>query len=300
MTTDNGRIPRQLRRALGSVRLHLVVAAFIGGLWIAAAHGYVLEGPHVLDLMAAKLSGVKSLRVDQQVLVEDPDISGEPISLDETVSYLFPGNFRSEILRQDMRRIHVVSKGRSLTILDNKIADSSEGRYDQYKDLLLYNSAQGLQKTLYLHGVDAGISSLGRLGDQIVFVIGANYPDESVSQVWVDKEQFLPLRWLTVHQGRDPSAQEERWEVLYSSWQKIDGTYYPFKIETYHNGRRIRLVRVTKADANVVLGAELFDISRLRDVYRTPETQAPMKDSTPSEMDEVQRTINEFKKKFEP
>jgi outer membrane lipoprotein-sorting protein len=294
------RIARQLRYGLFTGLLVLATAWGVGCLWTNTANGYVLEGHQVLTLMAGKLSGVKSLRVDQQVTVEDPAISGEPVALDETLSFLFPGNFRSDILHQDTRRIHVVSQGQTLTVVDSKITGASEGHYDQYKDLLLYHSDYMLQKIMYMHGVDVGITSLGRLGDQIVFVIGANYPDESVSQVWVDKEQFFPLRWLSVRPGKGPSAEDDRWEFVYSNWQKVDGAYYPFKIETFHNRQRIRLIRVIKADANAILDAELFNIAHLQSTYQMQEMPAPKQVQSPSEVDEVQRTIDEFKKKFEP
>jgi outer membrane lipoprotein-sorting protein len=300
MTAVYARGVRQLRYGLFTGLLVLATVWGVGCLWTNTANGYVLEGPQVLTLMAGKLSGVKSLRVDQQVTVEDPAISGEPVALDETLSFLFPGNFRSDILHQDTRRIHVVSQGQTLTVVDNKITGASEGHYDQYKDLLLYNSDYMLQKILYMHGVDVGITSLGRLGDQIVFVIGANYPDESVSQVWVDKEQFFPLRWLSVRPGKGPSAEDDRWEFVYSNWQKVDGAYYPFKIETFHNRQRIRLIRVIKVDANAILNAELFNIAHLQSTYQMQEIPAPKEDQPPSDVDEVQRTIDEFKKKFEP
>jgi outer membrane lipoprotein-sorting protein len=287
---------RQMRFGL----LTLAMFWCIAPLWANSAAGYVLEGPHVLTLMAAKLSGVKSLRVDQQVTVEDPAATGEPVALDETLSYLFPGNLRSDILHLNSRRIHVVSQGQTLTVVDNKITGNREGGYDQYTDLLLYNSAQMLQRILYTHGVDVGVTSLGRLGDQIVFVIGANYPDESASQVWVDKENFFPLRWLSVQSGKGKSTEDDRWEFLYSNWQKVDGAYYPFKIETLHNRQRIRLIRVIKADANAILDAELFNIAHLQSTYQMQEVPAPKDDRAPSEVDEVQRTIDEFKKKFEP
>jgi outer membrane lipoprotein-sorting protein len=294
------RIARRLRYGLFIGLLGLAGACGFGGFWIESAVGYILEGPHVLSLVADKLNGVKTLLVNQQVTIEDPSVSAEPVSRDETLRFVFPGNFRSEILQPNSRRIHVVSQGQKLTIVDDKIIGTPEGYYDQYKDLLLYNSAHMLQKILYMHGVDVGITSLGRLGDQVVFVIGAIYPDESVSQVWVDKDQFVPLRWLTVRKGKGVSQADDRWEFLYTQWQKIDGAYYPFKVETFHNRQRIRLIRVTKADANAVIDGELFNIAHLKSVHQMQPVPEPKGDQTPSDVDEVQRTIEEFKKKFEP
>jgi hypothetical protein len=185
------------------------------------------------------------------------------------------------------------------SVVGDAIREDGQAPYDQYKDLLLFNSAYLLQKTLYQHHVDVGITSLGRLGDQVVFVIGARYPDESVSQVWVDQERFVPLRWLNVKRGGEGEA-EDRWDFLYSHWQKVDGSQYPFKIETYHNQQLIRQIEVTRVDTKTVIDRGLFDIAQLRSAY--VRQVAPPQDGrpAPAEMEEVQRTIEDFKKKFEP
>jgi outer membrane lipoprotein-sorting protein len=294
------RIVRQIRIRLFIGLLVLASIGCIDGLGTNAADAYVLEGPHVLELMARKLSGVSTMRVHQQVIVDDPAISAEPVVLDETLSYLFPTQFRSEIIHQNSQRIHVVSHGQALTIVDNKITADTQRRSDWYKDLLLYNSARLLHKMLATAGVDVGISSLGRRGDRIVYVIGANYPDESVSQVWVDKDQLLPLRWLIVRKAPGSTDAADRWEFVYTDWQKVDGVSYPFGIETIHNDQRIRRIRVTKVDANAVIDKELVNISQLQSTYPSAEVPAPLEHQPDPGIDEVQRTIEDFKKKFEP
>ncbi len=280
--------------------LGATVAGCIGGLWVGSASGYILQGPHLLALMAESLSGAKTLRVEQQVTIEDPAIASEPVILNETLSFIFPGQFRSEIVHENTRRIQVVSDGQTLTVVDNKIVRNPEGRFDRYRDLLLYNSPNLLHKTLSIQGVDVGISSLGRLGDKVVYVIGAHYPDESVSQVWVDREKFVPLRWVTVRAGGDPTQNVDRWEFIYAGWQKVDGLFYPFRIETFHNGRRIRRIRVTKVDANATIDPSSVNIAHLQTVYQMQEAPMPSDGQSSSEIDEVQRTIEAFKKKFEP
>jgi outer membrane lipoprotein-sorting protein len=293
------RIVRQLRQELLAIFPCLAVLFCLVGALAGPAYGYILPGPQILDLMSDKVSGIKTLRVDQRVTVVDPTVSDEPVIFQETLNYIFPDQFRSDSVHQDNRRIHVVSRGQALTVVDDTIRDNGSGYYDQYKDLLLNNSAYMLQKTLYNHHIDVGITSLGRLGDQVVFVIGARYPDESVSQVWVDQERFVPLRWLNVRQNKG-ADQEERWDFLYSHWQKVDDAHYPFKIETYHNKQLIRRIEVTKVDADAAIDAGLFDIAHLRSVYKQQVAKPNDEKPSPSDMDEVQRTIEDFKKKFEP
>jgi hypothetical protein len=295
------RIVRQLRQGLLAILPGLTALLCMGGAWAGPAHGHVLQGPQILMLMSNKISGFKTLRVDQRVTVVDATVSDDPVTFDETLNYIFPDYFRSDIVHQDTRRIHVVSRGQALTVVGDVIGASAKAHYDQYKDLLLFNSAHLLQKTLYKHGIDVGITSLGRLGDQVVFVIGARYPDESVSQVWVDQEQFVPLRWLNVQQQSGAAApQEDRWEFLYSHWQKVDGAHYPFKIETFHNRQRIRRIEVTKVDGKAVIDSELFNIAHLRSIYEHKVAPPEREGQPPSDMEDVQRTIEDFKKKFEP
>jgi hypothetical protein len=104
--------------------------------------------------------------------------------------------FRSDILSENTQKIHVVSKGRELTIIDGKIADDFQSVFDIYKDLILYRSRILLQKRLDMLGVDGSISSLGRFRGKIAYIVGAQYPDESASQVWLNKDTFRPIRWI--------------------------------------------------------------------------------------------------------
>jgi hypothetical protein len=293
-------IVRYLPKRLFTLLTVLMVILCMGGAWTGSGRAYVLQGPQILSLMAHEIGGLKTLRVYQKVTVLDPTISAEAISFDETLNYIFPDRFRSEILHQNTRRIHVFSKGQALTVVGDTISSDPEAHYDLYKDLLLFDSAFLLEKTLYIHGIDVEITSLGRLGDRVVFVIGARYPDESVSQVWVDQESFVPLRWLSVQQVSKAAQQEDRWDFHYSLWQKVGHAHYPFQVETFHNQQLIRRIRVTKVDPNTDVDGRLFDIAQLRSTYRPAVTPAGPGEQPPPGLEDVQRTIDEFKKKFEP
>ncbi len=277
---------------------------WIGIFWFAAtpAVGYVPQGPHILDLMVQKLAGAESLQVEQKVAIDDPDLSGAVVELDETLRFHLPGQVRSDIQHKDSHRIHVRNQERHLTVIDGMIVDENGGRFDRYQDLLLYNSRHALHKALLIHGVDVGITSLGRMEDRIVYVIGAAYPDDSASQLWVDKEQLLPLRWINVVSSTDGNTEPERLEFLYRNWQKVDDVWYPMEIETFHNGRSIRRIHVTKVQANAVFEGELLNIAHLKTLYRKKE-KAGQNDGIPEAdtgVDEVQKTLEDFKKKFEP
>lgn len=262
------------------------------------AGAYVLEGPHVLELMAKEMAGPQTLQVQQQVILEDPAVSVQPVVLDETLRFLFPAQFRSDTRHQEAHRILVVNRGQVLTVADGTITSDQEGRFDRYKDLLLYRSRPSLHKALLNHHVDVGVTSLGLWEKRIVFVIGARYPDESVSQLWVDKERFLPLRWLSIRSDAGSSEPAERMEFIYRDWQKRNGTWYPALIETYYNQRRIRLMRVKEVKPDTVFEAELFSISSLMTLY-APRTPPQTEARELPEVDEVERTIEDFRKRLE-
>jgi hypothetical protein len=250
--------------------------------------------------LARNLAGAQSLHVQQRVVIDDPAVSDGPVELSEELSYLFPGRFRSEILHQDSRRVHVVSQGESITIVDNRIAPGGEGRFDRYKDLLLYHSGDMIHQTLLSHGVDVGIVSLGRMGDHLVFVIGAQYPDESVSQLWIDKDRLVPLRWINVFPPNRTTGQKERLDFVYKDWRKFDGAWYPMQIESFLNQRKIRTINAAKVETNVVIPGELVNIQHLVSVYGTPDDGGARNEPPVDAVDEVEQTIEDFRKKFEP
>ncbi len=263
------------------------------------ANAFVPQGPYIIDMMVSKMGKAASLRVQQKVQVEDQNISDHAVELNETVSYLFPERFRSDTWYQNTNRVHVSDRTEALTIVEDTIVSRQGNRFDRYKDPLLFRSRELLHKMLLIHGVDVGISSLGRFDDHIAYVIGARYPDESVSQIWVDKERLLPLRWICIYHPENPSAETERVEFVYRNWQKFaNDLWYPMRIESYSNQQLIRIIEVRHVQVEASFSPELLNIAYLRSVYKASRTDVQTgKDS--SEADEVQRTIDDFKKKFE-
>lgn len=265
----------------------------------ATAEAHVLEGPHALTLMIKALSGADTLRVDQNVVIEDPDLSDHPLELTETLSFIFPDRFRSDTRYENTSRIFVSSHGQALTVIDSRIVSDQEGQFDRYKDLLLYHSRELLLKALLQNHVDVGVTSLGRLDEHIVIIIGAQYPDESVPQVWVDKERFFPLRWIHYPGTHNEAGVPDCLEFVYRDWKKWGDLWYPALIQSYHNRRLMRRIRVAGVQANASFSEQLLSITHLISIYSQPETAPPVS-SPGGDVREIQKTIDDFKKKFEP
>jgi outer membrane lipoprotein-sorting protein len=296
---------RSTLRSCVVVRIALWRTRLLGFMCVAAlvlapsVEAYVLEGPHVLDLMTRKKSPPQTLLVEQQVIIEDPALSDQPVELEETLRYSFPDTFRVDTQHELTRRILVVARSQALIVVDDQVVSNQQGRFDHYKDVLLYRSRQLLHQALIAQHVDVGQTSLGRWDDHLVVVIGAQYPDESVSQLWVDKELFLPLRWIIVVADTSEDQEASRLEFIYRDWRKINKVWYPMQIETTLNQKRIRMVRVKSVKKDVVLDAELFNISNLMTLYEPAEPEEPQPQPE-TELDEIERTIEDFRKKFEP
>ena len=257
------------------------------------ANCYVLQGPHLLDLMIKKYGKAKRLLVSQKLIFYDNSHQMGAVKINETLSYVFPEEFRSDILSENTQKIHVVSKGRELTIIDGKIADDFQSVFDIYKDIILYRSRILLQERLNILGVDTSISSLGRFRGKIAYIVGAQYPDESAPQVWINKDTFRPFRWIiskkTSHGRRDTT------EFRYVEWKRFDNNWYPIRIEIYQNNTLLREIVVDHVETNPSFSEDLFDIKQLQSTYMEAD-QMRQKQRDSEGLSEVQKTIEDFKK----
>jgi len=256
------------------------------------ANAYVLQGQHLLELMTQNFKKSKRLLVSQQLVLYDNSGSKSTVELNETLRYDFPETFRSDILSENVKRIHVLSKGTALTVIDGKAAIESETRYDRYKDIMLYNSRALLEKRLSSLGVDFTISSLGRFQGQPAYVLGAQYPDETAPQIWLDKDTFRPIRWVIT--GKVADNPEDFLEVRYLEWQRVHKTWYPMRVEFYKNDILVRQINVDNIEAAPDFPEDLFNIDHLKSIYRL-DTAAVPDQGAEKELNEVQETIEKFK-----
>ena len=251
-------------------------------------HAYVLPGPYLLKLMTQNLGIANRLLVTQKLVLHDdnPNMSADELS--ETLKFKFPKTFRSDIVSENIQRIRIVSDRIVFTVIDGKVSDEPENSYDHYKDLILFRSREILQERLSNIGVDVKVTSLGRFQGKPAYVLGAQYPDETSPQVWLDKKTFLPFRWIMARNAT------QNLEVLYLNWKKLNRTWYPMRIEFFSNGNLVREIRVQDIKVNPSFQADLFDIQQLKSLY-PQDAPAEPKNVDKEELDEVQKTIDEFK-----
>lgn len=255
----------------------------------AALHAYVLPGPFLLKLMAQNLGNADRLLVTQKLILHDDNPNMNTDELSETLKFKFPKTFRSDITSENIQRIRILSNRIVFTVIDGKISDEPENAYDHYKDLMLFRSREIIEERLSDLGVDVNVSSLGRFKGTPAYVLGAQYPDETPPQVWLDKNTFLPFRWIISGNAA------QNLEVLYLDWKNLNKTWYPMRIEFFSNGNLVREIHVQDIKVNPSFKDDLFDIEKLASLYPKDASIEP-KNGDKEELDEVQKTIEEFKK----
>lgn len=296
MATDAG-VPMRKRSSMpGWATVTLAAMAVI--LVMAArpyrAGAYVLEGPHVLDLTAKAMGKIAALRVEQKLIVYPQTPEKAPTVFDETAVYVMPERFRSDIVSEQIRRTYLVFADSSLTVIDGRLASSGNDPFDHYQQLLRSRTRPRLMKTLNRLGVETAITSLGRLDETVVFVLGARYPDESVSQLAIDKETFLPVRLLLV----DRDNENRHVEMVYRNWQKVQSGWFPFQVLFFVNGRLAREIRVADLRINPTIPAELMDLEALKASAAAVDADTA-RGQKQEAVEAVQQAVEDFQKKFE-
>lgn len=288
--------PRGPQPQVPEIDRSLIIAVLMVLFVMATAPGqgnaYVLEGPHILHLTAKALGRIASLEVDQELLIYPLTPDTSPTVFDERVIYLFPERFRSDILNDDIQKTHLVFANSSLTVVDGRPVEANDP-FDHYQLLLRSRSRPRLMRVLNRLGVETAISSLGRVEETLVFIVGARYPDESVSQLAVDKETFLPVRLLLV----DPIT-DQHVEIVYRNWQTLQSSVFPFQVLFFTNGQLVREIRVADVRINPSIPAETMDLEALKAslvAIDAPTSQVQKQEA----MDAVKQAVENFQKKFE-
>ena len=272
------------------VSVILLVAALPAGLFAS-----VLEGPHILYRTATAMGRFSSVQVTQQWTVYPKALDVEPFTFEEKAIYVMPNRFRSDIDSDRLQRTHLEFGINTLTVIDGGIVVQADP-FDVYQRLLRSRTPSQLMRTVNQLGVETAISSLGRVEDAIVFVLGARYPDKSVSQLAIDKETFLPLRLRLL--DNQSGNEQPSVEIFYRDWRKIKTGQYPFHIVFTVEGRLAREIRVTELLPNPTISPEKMDMEALRSTIAQQEVGTPQKQKQAT-VEEIQQKVKDFQKKFE-
>ena len=274
---------------------YLLCAVIVLGL-AAVSRSYVLPAKQILDFMIKQFGSARTVVVLQKTVIYDPALEGGMREVDEIVYYRYPDRFRCEVSTPGGKQVRVVGPEGAIFVTNGKIIAETESPFDRFKDLLLYRQAELLLERLSERDVNLDVVSLGRYKERIAYVIGAKYPDESVPQVWIEKNTFRPIRYVLRRGGSHDTDLEE---IEYTDYMPLDkGKSYPARILFSQNGRLARMYVLKTFRVNPDLPDQLFDIPYLKTIYQ-PIASAEPSPSPESEVDEVEKTIRDFRRTFE-
>jgi hypothetical protein len=278
-----------------AVKINILIYVCLSLLLLPAANAYILKGEHVLQLMIETINFPKRLSVHQQIAFFDSGIESETMNTEyeQWVRYQMPEEFRSDIDTLDLKQTQVVSSDISITVIDERIVTDSQAWSDHYKDIFFYRSRKQMVEKLESLGINFSVTSLGRYNGEICFVLGAEYPDESVPQLWVAKNTFQPVRWI--FEISDVEGVVEQKEIRYGDWKTHYKSRYPSNIDFFQGQNLVQRISVLGVEINPSFPEDLFDIEKLRILYSTMNPE----EKNPAEHNDIEKRIEEFNRIYE-
>jgi hypothetical protein len=264
-------------------------------LWSTLSRAYVLPGLQLLELMAQEMGKADTFAVSQRLIFVNDRESASGGTFRQMLSYRYPRSFRLESHSENNHRIFLAVDSETMTISGNQRASASEDILDRYSDLLFYRSRELLEERLRLTGLDVMVSSLGRFEGKPCYVLGAQYPDLSSPQIWIEKDTFLPFRWIVPESS--PGNATKLIEFRYLDWQNKEKSWYPLHIQIMEGKMPVREVYVEGLQVNPPLDNSLFDIGYLKKRYPVSATIRSNPEPLEPQSD-IQKTIEDFKKRY--
>lgn len=264
--------------------------------FVTATVAYILPPKQILTFMIGHLTSCRTLMVFQKTVLYDPSLENGVQELDGTIYYRYPDQFRSELRAPGVSQIQVVGPDGTLLVVNEKIIGENGNQPDHFKDVLLYRNAESLIERLCQMGIDTETVSLGRFKDKIAYIIGARCSDDSVPQLWIEKNTFRPIR-LILRKSDDKDGSLE--EIEYTDYKPLGrGNTYPTRILFFENGTLVRMDVAKSFKLNPEISSQLFDFTYLKELYEPIASARPAL-KPPSELDEVRKSIRDFRKTFE-
>ena len=229
---------------------------------------FVPQTPHLIHLVVQKIKEPVGLEVHQTKTIHQPDSSGrvetdpeEMGTVRERLIYRYPDQLRKEIISGPFSGLSVTSGSDFITVINDETVSRERAEADLYTDILLYRNIDGLQARLALNGVDVDTVTIQRYQDMICYVIGSpKEKNEPFAGLWIDKETFLPVRYVIKKNDRVV-------ESLYSDWQKVSRTWYPMQVSIFSDNQPVSIMDVNKIELKLQFSPSLFDVRRIERRY---------------------------------
>lgn len=245
------------------MRVRFLVGVLLACLVAPSAQAYVMTAEFLARLLAEarRDNGTRDAS-----LTLTADLAKNDHQIDERLYFKRPE--RSRLVLQDDNVTVQVEKEGQTGIGDDHVVKGT-GSSLNLVPILLMPKGKDLDEmqARLLHvltgiGVDTKVVSLGRLNDQVAYVIGAHSWEPEKPQVWLDKVTFFPVRVIIPMQHEGKTVVLETRLLEYGAGPAGNGL--PRVIEEYTDGQLTSHAEVTAAQFNQDLPETLFDLSGRR------------------------------------
>jgi len=256
------------------------------------AFGYLLPPQYILEFMLKKQGKNLGLEIIQEVQFFDEDFPDGKRQINETVYLRKPWKFRVDGKYSDSNQIWVNDGTRFVIITDGFLTEEGKLNHSLLRELFTADSSKKLMTRMAKAGIDSSIISLGRKGENLIYIIGSKEGDLSIPQLWVMKDTFRPVRLLVNEKinGKDMIL-----DARFEEFGRNGPSWYPGLIEIYYDNVLLAAQRVLKANPRSKLSEKLFDLKEIKKQYpRAKKVQRGMVISS----SRIRESLDLLKKKF--
>lgn len=256
------------------IKINLSILLVLTGILLYgySSFGYVMPAEQILDFMTSNFKGVRTVTLIQSTL---QTFKGNEKVFTEQVWLESPDKYFTKPLDRLGERDAIVPD-----LL--------------YRQLLIANSREKIERILLSLGIDLTKTSFTRLDGVIAYRIGSKDPGSP--KLLVEKKRFLPL--LLVYKVPGEAGNELK-TVRFEDYQKKDKGWYPFEI-TYKSGDSlVEKYTVQTFQENMPIDASILKTFPEYALPETPEPTGEPGTNNPGTTDVQKEQLKDVIKAFE-
>jgi len=236
----------------------VIMALFLGIAYQGAA--YIPKAEQILQNTVKLNRHLNSLQTRLKTTIFDDQYDGGRIEVSEQVYMKKGGSFRSERNFPYGENI-IIQNGREAIATVRHEGDIEKRRIETVFPIVYFQeSVEDLLDDLNFLGVDTNVVTFDRIDKTVTFVIGNKDEGMPGSQLWIDKKNGAPLRFVgtSTSGGKRIILRAE-----YMDYTRVEKRFWlPTRIEYYRNNELWTVCIVEEITVNKKMSQNLFRISR--------------------------------------
>ena len=235
---------------------HIIGALIISLSLISAGFAYVLSAEQMLGPFLKAYRDFHSVRIDMETTIYgdlyDEKRGREQLLIKEG------GLFRSERQFPQGDTVLVQDGRRAVTLGVETLRSGARRIETVFPTIFFQKSVVDLLNALAFLGVDIQTVGIDRIDRKIVFTIGRNLAEGPGSQLWIEKERRIPLRFVGVGISGGETVVLRAEYLDYR--QTNEDFWFPARIEYYSNDTLSAVSILRNISVNENLSETLFEI----------------------------------------